>query len=189
MISSLQPNSSEYYNLLTEFFRPYYSLLPSYDATSPVCQPVKILSTDWQHDEFAGWGSYTNFQVSTVSPKKPRLRGDEVEISPRSEAASEASINNTSMNTESTEEKADQESVDGEVHIDEDIEALRQGCPERGIWFAGEHTAPFVALGTVTGAYWSGEAVGRRVLAAYGLESFENALVSSMRAWDDGNKW
>lgn len=57
---------------------------------------------------------------------------------------------------------------DDEVHLDKDIEALRQGCPERGMWFAGEHTAPFVALGTVTGAYWSGEAVARRIMAAYG---------------------
>ena len=29
-----------------------------------------------------------------------------------------------------------------------------------GLWFAGEHVAPFVALGTTTGAWWSGEAVG-----------------------------
>ena len=58
---------------------------------------------------------------------------------------------------------------DGEVQLDEDIETLREGCPERGIWFAGEHTAPFVALGTVTGAYWSGEAVAKRVGEAYGL--------------------
>ncbi len=64
----------------------------------------------------------------------------------------------------------DQEGFHGEeIRIDEDVESLRHGCPERGIWFAGEHTAPFVALGTVTGAYWSGEAVGRRILAAYGL--------------------
>ncbi|KAL4928488.1 flavin monoamine oxidase family protein [Aspergillus undulatus] len=41
-----------------------------------------------------------------------------------------------------------------------DIETLRSGDGmgiERGIWFAGEHTAPFVALGTTTGAFWSGE--------------------------------
>lgn len=29
----------------------------------------------------------------------------------------------------------------------EDIEAMRNGIPERGVWLAGEHTAPFVALG------------------------------------------
>ena len=58
---------------------------------------------------------------------------------------------------------------DGEVQLDKDIETLREGCPERGIWFAGEHTAPFVALGTVTGAYWSGEAVAKRVAEVYGL--------------------
>ena len=48
-------------------------------------------------------------------------------------------------------------------HLDKDIEALRHGLPERGLWLAGEHTAPFIALGTVTGAYWSGEAVGKRI--------------------------
>ena len=177
MISSLQANSSEYYDRLTEFFRPYYSLLPNYDATSLVCQPVKVLSTDWQHDELAGWGSYTNFQVSTVSPEKSHhLGGDELETNPKNVAAAEASRNTASTRTESTEENDDQERVDDEVHIDKDIEALRQGCPERGIWFAGEHTAPFVALGTTTGAYWSGEAVGRRVLAAYGLGTYEDAL-------------
>ena len=56
-----------------------------------------------------------------------------------------------------------------EVRLDDDIRALRAGVPERGVWLAGEHTAPFVALGTLTGAYWSGEAVGTRVLAANGL--------------------
>jgi hypothetical protein len=52
---------------------------------------------------------------------------------------------------------------------DADIRAMRHGWPEEGIWLAGEHTAPFVALGTVTGAYWSGESVGRRLAEAYGL--------------------
>ncbi|APA07616.1 hypothetical protein sscle_03g023860 [Sclerotinia sclerotiorum 1980 UF-70] len=50
---------------------------------------------------------------------------------------------------------------------DEDVKVLREGVPERGLWFAGEHTAPFIALGTTTGAYWSGEAVGKRIADAY----------------------
>lgn len=65
--------------------------------------------------------------------------------------------------------QASDPATDGEVQLDKDIEALREGCPERGIWFAGEHTAPFVALGTVTGAYWSGEDVAKRVAELYGL--------------------
>ncbi|KAI9644079.1 hypothetical protein NHQ30_007431 [Ciborinia camelliae] len=52
---------------------------------------------------------------------------------------------------------------------DEDVRVLREGCPERGLWFAGEHTAPFVALGTTTGAYWSGEALGKRIVGAYAM--------------------
>jgi Flavin containing amine oxidoreductase len=44
------------------------------------------------------------------------------------------------------------------------VQRLRRGMPERRVWFAGEHTAPFVALGTVTGAWWSGEGVAGRIL-------------------------
>jgi hypothetical protein len=52
----------------------------------------------------------------------------------------------------------------------EDVEVMRRGMPERGIWLAGEHTAPFVALGTVTGAWWAGEGVAKRIVRAYGLD-------------------
>ena len=51
---------------------------------------------------------------------------------------------------------------------DEDIECMRHGMPERHVWLAGEHTAPFDALGTVTGAYWSGEGVAKRIVASRG---------------------
>jgi hypothetical protein len=50
---------------------------------------------------------------------------------------------------------------------DKDIELMREGLPDRNLWFAGEHTAPFVALGTVTGAYWSGEGIAKRIVDAY----------------------
>ncbi|KAL4906182.1 hypothetical protein BDW74DRAFT_190231 [Aspergillus multicolor] len=51
-----------------------------------------------------------------------------------------------------------------------DIETLRAGMGlDRGIWFAGEHTAPFVALGTTTGALWSGERAAGQVCALYRL--------------------
>lgn len=36
---------------------------------------------------------------------------------------------------------------------DEDVAVMREGLPERGLWFAGEHTSPLIALGTATGAY------------------------------------
>ncbi|KAL6864022.1 FAD/NAD(P)-binding domain-containing protein [Trichoderma novae-zelandiae] len=55
----------------------------------------------------------------------------------------------------------------GLANGDEDIKAMRHGLPEQGLWLAGEHTAPFVALGTSTGAYWSGESVGKRIAEAY----------------------
>ncbi|KAL9101063.1 MAG: hypothetical protein Q9163_003637 [Psora crenata] len=60
---------------------------------------------------------------------------------------------------------------DGLVELDKDIESLRVGCPERNLWFAGEHTAPFVALGTTTGAYWSGELVAERIVNLYGVDA------------------
>lgn len=53
---------------------------------------------------------------------------------------------------------------------DKDIEAMREGMPEQGIWFAGEHVSPFVALGTTTGAYWSGEAVAERIIKRHSDE-------------------
>ncbi|KAK4698140.1 hypothetical protein P7C71_g11, partial [Lecanoromycetidae sp. Uapishka_2] len=124
LVEGLDPESEDHFRKLDTFFSPYYTRLPNYDESSPLCKPSSILATKWQNDEFAGWGSYTTFQTSKASE---------------------------------------------DVHLDKDIEALREGCPDRGIWFAGEHTAPFVALGTVTGAYWSGEKVAARILEAYGV--------------------
>jgi len=56
----------------------------------------------------------------------------------------------------------------GLKEADKDIEVIRAGLPGRSLWFAGEHTAPFIALGTTTGAYLSGECVANRIAAAYG---------------------
>ena len=50
---------------------------------------------------------------------------------------------------------------------DKDIECMRKGMPERHVWLAGEHTAPFIALGTTTGAYMSGEAVAMKIARTY----------------------
>jgi hypothetical protein len=38
----------------------------------------------------------------------------------------------------------------------------------RGVYLAGEHTAPFVVVGTVAGAYMAGEAAAGRVLEDFG---------------------
>lgn len=67
---------------------------------------------------------------------------------------------------------------------DKDIEVMREGLPGRGIWFAGEHTSPFVASGTVTGAYWSGEGVGKRIAEAYGMAN--GTAIESTMPIDDG---
>lgn len=100
---------------LLEFFKPYFSRLPGYDAEDATCQATSALATAWTSDELAGYGSYSNFQVG--------LEGG-----------------------------------------DEDVECMREGMPERHVYLAGEHTAPFSALGTVTGAYWAGEEVGKRIV-------------------------
>lgn len=52
----------------------------------------------------------------------------------------------------------------GIKEADKDVEAIRHGVPERRLWFAGEHTAPFEELGTAAGAYMSGEAVALRII-------------------------
>lgn len=125
IISTLRnhpPTSPEYNKTLTTFLYPFYSRLPGYSRTSPTCQPLAFHATQWQNDQYAGNGSYSNFQV-------------------------------------------------GLEEGDRDIEVLRDGeGVERGVWFAGEHTAPVVALGTTTGAYWSGERVAGSICGVYGLD-------------------
>ncbi|TGZ82332.1 amine oxidase [Ascodesmis nigricans] len=97
-----------------EFFRPYYSRLAGYDGEDPRHEPDKVLATRWCRDEWAGFGSYSNFQVGLREGGR-------------------------------------------------DIEVLREGAEERRVWFAGEHTAPVLGLGSVSGAWWSGEGVGKMV--------------------------
>lgn len=140
-IADLPFKSLAYNNALNNFTQPFYSLLPNFDPKSPSCTPIAFLATQWQNDDFAGNGSYTNFQIGA-------------------EAA------------------------------DKDVEIMREGLGmERGLWFAGEHTAPFVALGTTTGAYWAGEGVARRIVGAYALgdgngDSEEVAMNAGFKAND-----
>jgi hypothetical protein len=56
----------------------------------------------------------------------------------------------------------------GAESADRDVLALRGGCPDRRLWFCGEHAAPFEECGTVAGAYLSGEAAGDKIAEAYG---------------------
>lgn len=120
-LTNLSPSSREYHTYLDTILQPFYSRLTGYDATSPDCQPLAFVATQWQNDPYAGNGSYCNFQI-------------------------------------------------GLEQGDKDIEVLRRGLgAERGIWFAGEHTAPFVALGTTTGAYWSGERAAGQICDLYQL--------------------
>ncbi|KAK5170444.1 uncharacterized protein LTR77_005032 [Saxophila tyrrhenica] len=104
---------------LLQFFKPYFSLLPNFDPANPDCEPTAVLATAWANDEFAGYCSYSNFQIGLEDGAR-------------------------------------------------DIETMRYGMPERHIWFAGEHTAPFDSSGTTTGAYVSGEAAAKRIARASG---------------------
>jgi len=79
----------------------------------------------------------------------------------------------------------------GLLEGDRDIEIMRDGLPDRNIWLAGEHTSPFVALGTSTGAYWSGEAVGLRIADAYGKTARDGGdqhEVSKLTTGDSGKE-
>ncbi|KAI1149888.1 hypothetical protein F4825DRAFT_33179 [Nemania diffusa] len=130
LLQGLSPNTSAYLKAIAGFFQPYYSHLPNYLQANPECQPCAPLCSNWQNDELAGKGSYTNFKrVESRTPHDPVAL------------------------------------------LDQDILVLRAGMLERGIWLVGEHIAPFIAVGIVTGAYWSGEAVGTRILGAHGLLS------------------
>ena len=126
VIANLSPVSQRYYEIIDRLFRPFYSRLPNYKEEHSECVPLAVLATNWQKDEFAGNGSYTNFKT----PEGER----QLEVCPM---------------------------------IDDGVRTMRHGMPDRGIWFAGEHTAPFVALGTSTGAYWSGEAAAIRIIESH----------------------
>ena len=121
LVRGMAQDSEEYFRILDANFQPYYSNLPSYDPNSPECKPLEFMSTDWQGDKFAGFGSFANLPIRS---------GD---------CAQHCGV-------------------------------LREGMGEdRGIWFAGEHTSPPGGLGTITGAFWSGEGVAKRVACRYGI--------------------
>jgi hypothetical protein len=111
-------SKEEKYQLLDDFFRPYYSRLPGYRSDDANCTPKAILATEWLKDELNGYGSYCNFQV-------------------------------------------------GIDEADQDVMAFREGCPDRRLWFCGEHAAPFEECGTVAGAYLSGESVAKKIVSLY----------------------
>lgn len=63
LVRGMKRNSEEYHRVLDDNFRPYYSKLPNFDIAYPACKPLQFLSTDWQNDKFAGYGSFTNQPV------------------------------------------------------------------------------------------------------------------------------
>ncbi|KAG6354732.1 hypothetical protein INS49_003813 [Diaporthe citri] len=67
--------SPEFYEILDSHFRPYYSRLPNFSEKSPDCKPTRFLATDWQNDEFAGFGSFTDFPVGQEDAAKAPTKG------------------------------------------------------------------------------------------------------------------
>ena len=126
-VADLAPSGDEYYKLIDRLFRPFYSRLPNFGKDQADCTPSAVLASNWQNDELAGKGSYTNFKKAHVTDGE----------------------------------------MGGVQAVDDGFRAIRDGVPERGLWFAGEHTAPFVALGTSTGAYWSGEAAATQITSYF----------------------
>ncbi|KAG8526911.1 uncharacterized protein KY384_008340 [Bacidia gigantensis] len=131
--------------------------------------PTSAYVTALVRDDEVGSSSYYNKLEAFFSPYYSRLPNYD------SETCRPSSFYNTDWQNDdlagngsySTFQVSDYER-DGLVELDKDIEILRFGCPERNLWFAGEHVAPTLALGTTTGAYWSGEAVADRIAALYG---------------------
>lgn len=116
LIKGKQEESQEFYEIMDSHFQPYYTLLPNFNKESPDCRPTRFLATDWQNDEFAGFGSFTNFPVGLDDGAR-------------------------------------------------DLQVLREGLgTERRVWFAGEHVAPNKGIGTVMGAYQSGEYVSKAII-------------------------
>ncbi|EJT76006.1 hypothetical protein GGTG_05931 [Gaeumannomyces tritici R3-111a-1] len=168
-VRHLHATSPERFRVLDGFFRPYYSRLPGYRRADSRCAPSAIVATDWHGDDLAGNGSFTNFKTTTPPSPSPSP-------SPSPPADDPAGVGGWSWglfaNPGREEPRRGGEAVAaaaGPRRADEDVRALRAGVPESGVWFAGEHVAPFAALGTTAGAYWSGEAAAARVLAANGL--------------------
>lgn len=64
------PDKDMQYTVLDEFFRPYYSRLPSYSPDEPDCRPKGYLASTWRYDELAGYGSYCNMQVEIDGAEK-----------------------------------------------------------------------------------------------------------------------
>lgn len=138
---------------LVNYFMPYFSKMPNYSVESTECTPISAYFTDWLSDPLAGNGSYSNFQIST-----PEL--------PIEDAVHHVGI--TTGNKQTSKQKQE---------LDKSIEIIREGLPDSGVWFAGEHTAPFEALGTVTGAWCSGEAVARRISRRYNLSESSKRVI------------
>ncbi|KAL8379415.1 hypothetical protein RB599_009006 [Gaeumannomyces hyphopodioides] len=164
-VRHLHATSPERFRILDGFFRPYYSRLPGYRRADARCAPSSIVATDWHGDDLAGNGSFTNFKT----PPTPRHTAPPPSPSPPADDPARVGGWSWGLLANSRREEPRRGEATAPRRADEDVRALRAGVPEGGVWFAGEHVAPFVALGTTAGAYWSGEAAATRVLAANGL--------------------
>ena len=163
-ISHVETHTAEYNKTLMDFAEPFYSLLPNYDREREECTPKAVLCTSCQSDPLAGNGSYCNFQVG--------LEHADEDIEVMRDSCGLWRGGGSLSSTSQGEVKGGQttglmDGINNETHDDGDLGS-------GGLWLAGEHVAPFVALGTTTGAYWSGEGVARRICGKWGVEVAED---------------
>lgn len=168
-IATLPPNSAPYNDTLIAFAQPFYSLLPNYHANRPECAPTALLCTTWQADKLAGNGSYSNFQVGlTHADKDIEVMRDSGGLW-RGGPTSPSSSTPTPASTVSNPQHGIYNGVPPPLNEHSATSEREAELGPGGVWLAGEHVAPFIALGTTTGAYWSGEGVARRVLGKWGM--------------------
>ena len=115
---------------------------------------------------------YTNILTSFFHPyysKLPNFQPDSAICKPSGFLATDWTHDRLAGNGSYTNYQVGLE--DGKAALD----TIRAGMGlDRGVWLAGEHGAPYIALGTVVGAYWSGERVARQICAQYGLPGGED---------------
>ncbi|KAL1960433.1 hypothetical protein VTO42DRAFT_7732 [Malbranchea cinnamomea] len=167
--------------VFTQFMTPNYTPHPPTPFWNPECVSLAALPTQCAHPTllFYFYPPFSTYIVTTLSSLKPHSPAYNDALtaflqpyysrlpnySPASPDCQPLAFLATSWQTDPYAGNGSYSNFQvGLEEGDRDIEVMREGMGmERGVWLAGEHTAPFVALGTTVGAYWSGEEVAGRV--------------------------
>ncbi|OAX78303.1 hypothetical protein ACJ72_07390, partial [Emergomyces africanus] len=182
--SALQPTSQiapSGISPFTEFLSPSYISHPATPFWNQECVSLSALPSPYAHPTllFYLYGPSATHLVSQISPLPPTSKEyhDAIDTflhpfysrlpgyDPSSPSCRPTAILATQWQKDPWAGNGSYSNFQvGLEQGDRDIEIMREGMGvERGVWFAGEHTAPFVGLGTTSGAYWSGEAVAGKI--------------------------